>query len=63
MGPVTTAVVVYIGKRAVTRLVSGQMLRKGVPRKARRLMHMIFDMHVLRELMCDMIEDYFTSTW
>jgi Ni/Fe-hydrogenase subunit HybB-like protein len=57
MGPVSMAVVLYVGERLLDRLVSGQLLRKGVVRKIRRLLRMILDVHVLYEMFYDYLED------
>ena len=57
MGPVTMAVVLYVGERLLGRMVSGQLLRKGVARKIRRLVYMITDVHVLHEVLQDLLED------
>jgi len=57
MGPVTMAVVLYVGERLLGRMVSGQLLRKGVARKIRRLVYMITDVHVLQEVFQDLLED------
>ena len=63
MGPVSAAVLVYVTKRFLSRLMAGQILRKGVSRKIRRLTHMILDYEILVEIMKDFLEDivYFTS--
>jgi hypothetical protein len=51
------AVVLYVGERLLGRMVSGQLLRKGVARKIRRLVYMITDVHVLHEVFQDLLED------
>jgi hypothetical protein len=57
MGPVSTAVVVYIAERFVLRLTAGQIMRKGVTRKIKRLMHMVLELHLLFEILQDVLED------
>jgi hypothetical protein len=57
MGPVSMAIVLYVGERLIDRLMAGQLLRKGVARKMRRLMYMILDVHVMYEIFCDCLED------
>jgi hypothetical protein len=57
MGPVSMAVLLYVGERVLGRLVAGQLLRKGIARKIRRLVYMIVDWHVLQEVLYDYLED------
>ncbi len=57
MGPVSMAVVMYAGERLLTRLVSGQLLRKGIARKIRRLTKMVLDWHVIEQIVNDYLED------
>jgi hypothetical protein len=57
MGPVSTAVVLYVAERLLLRLVAGQLLRKGIARKLRRLFDMIFNVHVMYEILSDYLED------
>jgi hypothetical protein len=57
MGPVSMAVAMYVGERLLGRMVNGQLMRKGVARKIRRLAFMILDMHVLYEVLYDCLED------
>jgi len=47
--------------RAVRRLVAGQILRKGVVRKMRRLMRMMSEFSVVSEIVQDVIEDVFSQ--
>jgi hypothetical protein len=58
MGPVFTAVVVYIAEKFILRLAAGQIFRKGVTRKTRRLLYMILEVHVLLEIVQDVLEDF-----
>lgn len=53
MGPITTAVVLFGAEKLLIRVVAGQMHRKGVIRKARRLMSMVLEFHTL----CSIVED------
>jgi hypothetical protein len=57
MGPVTSAVALYITERIVTRIAKGQVFRKGVIRKLRRLNNMILEWHIIHEIVCDILED------
>ena len=61
MGPVSAAVLVYVTKRFLSRLIAGQILRKGVSRKIRRLTHMMLDYDILVEILNDVLEDVATS--
>jgi hypothetical protein len=60
MGPVTTAVVLYGIERLVARVSSGQIHRKGVQRKIRRLMSMVLEFHTMCEIIQDFVEDMLT---
>ena len=57
MGPVSAAVLLYVGERALTRAVNGQLLRRGISRKIRRLVGMICQWHMIYEVVYDMLED------
>jgi predicted nucleic-acid-binding Zn-ribbon protein len=57
MGPVTSAVVLYIAERIITRILKKQVFRKGVIRKLQRLTYMIFEWHIIHEILCDILED------
>jgi hypothetical protein len=57
MGPVSTAVVLYVAERLLTRLVAGQLLRKGIARKMRRLGVMLIEWHLMYEVVCDLLDD------
>ena len=57
MGPVTSAVALYIVEKIVTRIVKGQVFRKGVIRKLRRLKNMILECHIMHEIVYDILED------
>jgi hypothetical protein len=60
MGPVTTAVGLYAVERLLTRIMAGQIHRKGVIRKVRRLLSMVTEFHMMWEMMQDVIEDMCT---
>ena len=57
MGPVATAVGLFVAEKAITRAMKGQLLRKGVVRKIRRLAHMFLKFDILYDMLCDMLED------
>jgi len=57
MGPVTSAVALYIAERIVIRIAKGQVFRKGVIRKLQRLNNMILEWHIIHEMVCDILED------
>lgn len=57
MGPVSTAVILFIAEKAVSRAAKGQLLRKGVIRKIRRLTTMILEWNVVFTVLCDIIDD------
>jgi hypothetical protein len=57
MGPVVSSIVLYTVERFLNRLVAGQLLRKGVSRKIRRLVSMMVTAHVIYEVVFDMLED------
>lgn len=59
MGPVTTAVVLYGTERLLMRIAAGQIHRKGVVRKARRLMSMVLEFHIICSIIEDTLEDCF----
>ena len=57
MGPVATAVVLFVVEKAVSRAVKGQLMRKGVLRKMRRLSRMVLEWNVVLSILYDMMED------
>ena len=57
MGPITASVVLYVVERVLTRAVHGQLLRRGIARKIRRLVAMVVEWHVLYEVFHDLLED------
>jgi hypothetical protein len=57
MGPVSAAVVLYVAERFLSRIIAGQVLRKGVSRKLRRLRVMLTEWHVIYEVACDVLDD------
>ena len=60
MGPVVASIAMYATHRMLTRLLAGQILRKGVQRKIRRLGSMFMDYHVLSDVFNELIEEFFT---
>jgi hypothetical protein len=50
MGPVCTAVCMYILERFMIRTLTGQLMWKGVPRKMRRLLWMVMHVLILLEI-------------
>ena len=59
MGPVATAVVLFVVEKAMSRALKGQILRKGVLRKMRRLSHMVLEWNVVLSILYDILEDVF----
>lgn len=57
MGPVASALVLYVAKRMITRVLKRQLFRKGVVRKIKRLLTMLLELNVMHEVLCDMLED------
>ena len=57
MGPVVAAVVMFAIERFVIRLMTGQLLRKGVPRKIRRLGKMMTQVSVISAVAHDVLDD------
>ena len=57
MGPISSAVVLFVFERFMKRAVAGQLLRKGVSRKIRRLRTMLTEWHMVHEVLCDLFED------
>ena len=57
MGPVVASLAMYATRRMLTRLVAGQILRKGVHRKIRRLGSMFMEHHVLIDICNELVED------
>jgi hypothetical protein len=61
MGPVTTAVGLYALERLMTRIMAGQIHRRGIIRKMRRLMFIVLEFHMLCEIIQDVMEDVLTQ--
>jgi hypothetical protein len=61
MGPVTSALVLYVADRMVSRVLKGQILRKGVTRKVKRLFTMFGEMDIIHQWLCDVCEDLLSS--
>ena len=61
MGPITSAVLLYGVERLLTRILAGQIHRKGVIRKIRRLSSMIVEFHTMCDIIMDVVEDMLTQ--
>ena len=61
MGPVIASLAMYATKRMLSRLVAGQLFRKGIPRKIRRLFSMMTQDEVFVDLLQDFLEELMTS--
>ena len=59
MGPVVASIAMYATRRMLSRLVAGQILRKGVQRKIRRMGSMIMEYDILSEVFSDLFEELF----
>ena len=59
MGPVVASLAMYATERLVSRLVAGQILRKGVARKLRILVRLMMKESVLHGVFSDFLEDIF----
>jgi hypothetical protein len=57
MGPVIASLVLYGIERICTRVFAGQLLRKGIGRKVRRLTVMMTRVEVLSDVIPDFIDD------
>jgi len=57
MGPVVASIILFVLQRFCTRLVSGQILRKGIPRKIRRMIKMMMENDVIADVFSECIED------
>jgi hypothetical protein len=57
MGPVIASLVLYGMERICTRVLAGQLLRKGIRRKVRRLAGMMTQVEVLSDVLPDFIDD------
>ena len=57
MGPVVASLAMYATERVLKRVIAGQLLRKGVARKTRRLMVMIMEPAVLVDVLIDCLEE------
>ena len=64
MGPVVASLALYVTERLLTRMMAGQLLRKGIYRKMRRLTGMMMEHSILADLLSDFLEelsDYFAG--
>ena len=57
MGPVVASLAMYATERLVSRLVAGQILRKGVARKLRILVRLMMKESILHGVFSDFLED------
>ena len=57
MGPVVASLAMYATERLVSRLVAGQILRKGVARKLRVLVRLMMKESILHDVFSDFLED------
>jgi hypothetical protein len=57
MGPVSAAVAMYAAERLLARILKGQLFRKGVVRKMRRLVGMILERNNVYEVVCEAFGD------
>ena len=60
MGPVIASLAMYATKRMVSRLVAGQLFRKGIPRKIRRMFSMMTQDDVVVDVLGDLFEEIMT---
>jgi hypothetical protein len=58
MGPVSAAISLYVLDRFLARALAGQLLRKGVYRKIRRLVSMITDWEIVCDMVCEQLDDW-----
>ena len=60
MGPVVASLAMYATHRMLKRLVAGQLFRKGIPRKFRRLLSMMMEYEVLADVFSEFMEELMT---
>ena len=60
MGPVVASLAMYATHRILQRLVAGQLFRKGIPRKIRRLVSMMMEYEVLADVFSEFMEELMT---
>jgi hypothetical protein len=61
MGPVSASVAVYVAHRVAVRVSHGQIQRKGLPRMIRRLFLLIVSVHLVQQILQDILEDVLSS--
>ena len=57
MGPVVASLVLYATERLLSRIMAGQIHRKGLSRKMRRLTSMMTTQSILVEILSDFLEE------
>ena len=60
MGPVIASLAMYATQRMLTRLAAGQLFRKGIPRRIRRLMSLMMEHDILADVFHDFMEELLT---
>jgi hypothetical protein len=60
MGPVSASVLLYVAGRLLNRICHGQLMRRGVLRKMRRMGVLMVEWHLLYEVLLDCLEDMST---
>ena len=57
MGPVVASLIAFVINRFVTRVLAGQLFRKGIPRKIRRMTKMMMEHAVITDVFFECLED------
>ena len=57
MGPVSASVLLYVAGRLLNRICNGQLMRRGVFRKMRRMGALMVEWHLVYEVLIDCLED------
>jgi len=57
MGPVSASVLLYVAGRLLNRISNGQLMRRGVFRKMRRMGALMVEWHLVYEVLLDCLED------
>jgi hypothetical protein len=63
MGPVVASLAMYAVERLLTRVMAGQLLRKGICRKAKRLFGFMMSHSVLHDVLDDIMDDVSDVLW
>ena len=58
MGPVSASVLFFVAGRLLNRICNGQLLRRGVYRKMRRMGALMVEWHLVYEVVLDCLEDW-----